>query len=193
MYSSASLYSNIMLNAYIRPPIVLCLFTGSDCVSSITINLDDDNLSNLSIDSKTNTRYEGRKFNTLLRAVLIIISKSISDHVQQITSSAINEISATLMIKRFNAVSRTGLSKDTPQIDEMIKTVFSQPPFGMETYVELNEVNIANAARVFDETIKRMNCGPLQGGMKRTRKPRKQRKQRNQKKQRKTKRTRKPH
>jgi hypothetical protein len=31
----------------------------------------------------------------------------------------------------------------------------------MDTYVELNEANIANARIVFDETIARMNCKPL--------------------------------
>jgi hypothetical protein len=195
--STASLYSNVLLNAYVKPPLLLCLMHGDDCVSSITIKVHE---SEISIDSRTNDRYEGRKFNTLLRAVAIMISKSLSERTERLTSSAANIISAMLMIKRFNAVSEGGdISKDTPEIDKIINDYFEHRG-GMESYVELNEANIANATRVFHETIQRMNCGPISGGLKRTkrnrksneqRKQRKQRKQRNQIKTRKTRKTRK--
>jgi hypothetical protein len=89
-----------------------------------------------------------------------------------------------LMIKRFNAVSEGGdLSKDTPKIDKIINDYYEHSG-SMETHVELNEENIANATTVFHETITRMNCTPLAGG--RTRKPMKQRKQRKTRRQRKT-------
>lgn len=158
MGSTASLYSVVHLNAYVKPPLVLCLMHGDDCVSSITIKVHE---SEISIDSKTNGRYEGRKFNTLLRAVAIMISKSLSERTERLTSSAANIISAMLMIKRFNAVSEGGdLSKDTPEIDKIINDYFEHRG-SMESYVDLNEANIANATAVFHETIQRMNCGPL--------------------------------
>jgi len=190
--STASLYSDTMLNSYFQPPIVLCLFTGNDCVSSLTLQVRE---SELTIDSRTNKRYEGRKFNTLLRAVAIIISKGLNAGAERLVSNAINIVSTILMIKRFNAVSEGGdLSKDTPDIDKKIKDYYDHRD-GMTTHVELNDVNIANASTVFHETIPRMNCTPLAGGLKRTRKQRKQRnqmkqmnqmKQRKQRKQRKT-------
>ena len=156
--STASLYSDITLNSYFQPHIVLCLFTVNDCVSSITITVNDGSLA---IYSKTDTRYKWRKFNTLLRAVAIIVSKRLDERVERLDSSAINIISAFLMIKRFNAVAREGsINKDTPNIDEIIKSFFVDA-CGMETHVELNDANIANATRVFHETIQRMNCGPL--------------------------------
>ena len=143
----------------------------------------------LTIDSRTNERYEGRKFNTLLRAVAIIISKSLNAGAERLVSSALNIVSIILMIKRFNAVSEGGdISKDTPKIDKIIKDYFEHRG-GMETHVELNEENIANATTVFHETIPRMNCNPLAGG--RTRKLRKPRKQRKTSKSKKTKKTRK--
>ena len=158
MGSTASLYSVVHLNAYVKPPLVLCLMHGDDCVSSITIKVHE---SEISIDSRTNGRYEGRKFNTLLRAVAIMISKSLSERTERLTSSAANIISAMLMIKRFNAVSEGGdLSKDTPEIDKIINDYFEHRG-SMESYVDLNEVNIANATAVFHETIQRMNCRPL--------------------------------
>jgi hypothetical protein len=159
--SIASLYTDIFINSYFQPQIILCLFTGNDCVSSITIKVKDDRTT---IDSKTNERYEGRKFNTLLRAVAIIISKSLNESAERLTSSAANIISALLMIKRFNAVSQEGdISKSAispEKLDKVINDYFDHHG-GIETYVELNEVNIANATAVFHETIPRMNCNPL--------------------------------
>ena len=184
--STASLYSNVLLNAYVKPPLLLCLMHGDDCVSSITIKVHE---SEISIDSRTNDRYEGRKFNTLLRAVAIMISKSLSERTERLTSSAANIISAMLMIKRFNAVSEGGdIGKSAippDKLDKVIKDYFDHNG-GIETHVVLNDVNIANATAVFHETIQRMNCTPLSGG--RTRKPRKTRKTRKPRKTRKTKR-----
>jgi len=186
MGSTVSMYSELWLNYFMRPPILLCLMYGNECVSSITMRVRERDIN---IDSKTNERYEGRKFNTLLRAVAIMISKGISESAEQLTSDAINKISARLMITLFNA---TRLDKNAIRyetLDELNKIIdddFSVNG-GMQTRVELNEENIARATSVFHDTLKRIKCHPLQGGMKRTRKPRKQRKQR------KTKRTRKPH
>ena len=195
--STASLYLTVKLNAYIKPPLLLCLMHGDDCVSSITMKVHD---SDISINSMTNKRCEGRKFNTLLRAVAIMISKSLSERTERLKSNAMNIISAMLMIKRFNAVSEGGdiIGKSAippDKLDKVIKDYFDQNG-GMDTHVELNDVNTANALTVFHETIQRMNCTPLSGGFKRTkktrqprrtRKPRKPRKQRKQMNQRKTK------
>lgn len=173
--SSAALYSGIYSNSYFHPQIVLCLFTGNDCVSSITIKIRGNRIT---IDSKTDERYEGRKFNTLLRAVAIILSKSLSETAERLTSDAANVISALLMIKRFNAIAEEGdISKNTisaDKLDKVIKDYFSHRG-NMETYVELNDENIAHATTVFNETIQRMNCEPLQqpggqGGSKKNRK-----------------------
>jgi hypothetical protein len=131
----------------------------------------------VSIDSKTNESYEGRKFNTLLRAVAIIISKSLNERVERLVSDALNPISAKLMIKYFNAVvtkyegEDEGLiiSKSTVAPENLDKTISDYfENGGMETSVELNPENIANATAVFHETIKhdRFNCNPLKGGSK---------------------------
>ena len=186
MGSTVSMYSELWLNYFMRPPLLLCLMYGNECVSSIIMRVRERDID---IDSKTNERYEGRKFNTLLRAVAIMISKGISESAEQLTSDAINKISARLMITLFNAtrLDKTAIRYETlDELNKIIDDDFSVNG-GMETRVELNEENIARATSVFHDTLKRIKCHPLQGGMKRTRKPRKQRKQR------KTKRTRKPH
>ena len=175
--STAALYSGIYSNSYFHPPIVLCLFTDSECVSSITIKIRGNHIT---IDSKTDERYEGRKFNTLLRAVAIILSKNLNESVERLTSSAANVVSALLMIKRFNAITEEGdISKNTispDKLDRVINDYFSHRG-SMETYVELNDENIAHATAVFHETVQRMNCEPLQqpggqGGSKKTKKNR---------------------
>ena len=175
--SVVSLYSDISPNSYFHPQIILCLFTGNNCVSSIAINVTE---SEMTIDSKTNDLYLERKFNTLLRAVAIIVSTSINERAERLVSSAVNVVSALLMITRFNAVLRNGdISKFTispEKLDKVIKDYFAHHA-GMETCVELNEENIANATSVFHETIERMNCDPLKGGKKKyTRKVKKSKK-----------------
>lgn len=191
MGSTVSMFSEWWLNYFIRPPLLLCLMHGNECVSSIKMKVREREIIDINIDSKTNERYEGRKFNTLLRAVAIMISKGLSKSAEELTSVAMNKISARLMITLFNAtrLDKTAIKYKT--IDELNKIIdddFSVHG-GTETHVELNEGNIARATHVFHETIARMNCTLLAGGLKRTKKQRKQRQQRKQRKQRKTRKT----
>jgi hypothetical protein len=179
--SDASLYYDIYVNAFICPKIILCLFTRikqQKCVSSITFNRASDD--EMSISSRTGVSYEGRKFNILLRAVAIIVSRRIMHTTQMVTSNAENVISALIMIKWFNAVSDrvTILPPDHDRLYDTLASYFTTNA-RLETHVDLNEVNTANATRVFHETIKRMNCNPLAGGnrkLKRTKRIRNPRK-----------------
>ena len=181
--STVTMYSGVLLNDYIIPPLLLCLMHGNDCVSSITLKVSEREPI---IDSRTNALYEGRKFNTLLRAVAIIISKSLYQNAEYLISYAANIISAILMIKRFNAcatfifpdTSRVDISKTSIKPEKLDKTIKEYFDYygGMQTHVDLNEENIANATSVFHETIQRMNCEPLAGGMKRTKRIRKPKK-----------------
>jgi hypothetical protein len=158
--SNIHLFSTIFphdLNSfYTFPNIVLCLFTGNDCVSSITMHFIHDDgvlgkISELSIDSKTSLRFEGRKFNKLLRAVAIIISKEIDPTVDTLTSLASNPVSALIMINSFNAY--------TLDIDRK-KFIGKPAPVDLrllKTYVELNDDNIENAKSVFMDIIQTKN------------------------------------
>ena len=194
MGSTVSMYSELGLNSFMRPPLLLCLMYGNECVSSITMKVREREIIDINIDSKTNKQYEGRKFNTLLRAVAIMISKGLSKSAEQLTSDAINQISARLMITLFNAtrLDKTAIRyKTLDELNKIIDDDFSVHG-GMETRVELNEENIARATIVFHKTITRMNCTPLAGGRTmKPRKPRKPRKQRNPNKSMKSKKTRK--
>jgi hypothetical protein len=167
--STVTMYSAQQLNCFIMPPLLLCLMHGNECVSSITMvmdeSIDDMTIQIFQIYSRTDPRCKKRGFNTLLRAVAIMISKGLNERAEQLVSDAINITSALLMIKHFNAVSQEGdISNRTVEpknLDQVVKDSFYQQNGRMETMVELNEENIANATTVFHETIPRMNCDPL--------------------------------
>jgi disulfide oxidoreductase YuzD len=150
--------------------LLLCLFNDNKCVSSVSINISKDTLD---ITSKTHIRYEGRKFNKLLRSVIIIIAKNLDESIQFIKSSAINPISAFLMLKSFNAISKNDEGEiilDKTSTFENIKTAIEESEYSnIDSIVELNEENIENAKAVFNSTIESINCGPLAGGNMKTR------------------------
>ena len=165
--STVTMYSAQQLNYFIIPPLLLCLMHRNECVSSITMEMDKKSIDEMTIQifqiySRTDARYRKRGFNTLLRAVAIMISKGLNERAERLVSDAINITSALLMIKRFNAVSQEGdISKFTispEKFDKVIKDYFHQHDDKMETMVELNEENIANATTVFRKTIEKINC-----------------------------------
>ena len=140
--------------------LLLCLFNNNNCVSSLSIKFYESN--NMTISSRTSKYYEGRKFNKLLRAVLLIIAKEINKKCQIINSYAINPISAFVMIKRLNAEFKGRILLNKNSSFEDIKTFMdSNPDEGLLTKTELNAENIQNATAVFFETIREINCGPL--------------------------------
>jgi hypothetical protein len=90
--------------------LVLCLNHSDGCISSITISIKDDKIS---IDSETAEKFQFKKYNKLLRCIVIIISKLISPEATELVSSAINPISAYLMINTFNGfISQSGEEND---------------------------------------------------------------------------------
>jgi hypothetical protein len=80
--------------------LVLCLYKGNHCISSITINIKKGGKA-LSIDSRTHGSYIKKKYNTLLRSIIIIISEHISKDLKYIISIATNPDSAYMMMQYF--------------------------------------------------------------------------------------------
>ena len=79
--------------------LVLCLYYGElHCISSITIKIIGEELS---IDSKTTPGYEARKYNILLRSIIIIISNYLSTDIKYIKSIAITPASAYILMQHF--------------------------------------------------------------------------------------------
>ena len=95
------------INVYspkLKNSILVCLYYNNDCIASIQLFKNDENIE---LRSFTNEMFSGKKYNTLLRFVLILISNKIKVNGQNITvlhSSALNPISAHLLMSKFNSM-----------------------------------------------------------------------------------------
>lgn len=123
---NVSIYENMN-----NPQIILCLNLGTQCVSSIACKITKTTRS-MEISSKTHESHEGKKYNTLMRAVILLVASSIEYNVaksvmkssksksrgknktkkamgktkktvNKIISRSINPISTLLLVKYFNA------------------------------------------------------------------------------------------
>jgi len=89
--------------------LVLCLYYDNHCISSITIKIDGGELF---IDSRTHEPYQNKKYNILLRSIIIILSKHISKDIKYIISNAINQGSAYMMMQYFGGILYNPYSSD---------------------------------------------------------------------------------
>lgn len=105
---SASLYDDDS-----DPDFVICLNYKKDdtknCISSISCKINKENFS-VEFSSKTEKIYEGKKYNVILRSVLIILCPYIKikiddtyHNISEIISRAINPISIYLLARYFHA------------------------------------------------------------------------------------------
>lgn len=153
--------------------LVLCLYNDNHCISSITITIDGIELS---IDSRTHTDYERRKYNILLRSIIIIISKYLSSDITYIKSVAINPASAYILMqylggklfksdginlgyynrKFFNFSETNGMPLYQPDTDykKLFELYKKQGLFEVLVIaVELNDENIQNAYNKFHDLL----------------------------------------
>ena len=154
--------------------LVLCLNHADGCISSITISIKDDKIS---IDSGTAEKFQFKKYNKLLRCIVIIISKLISPAATELVSSAINPISAYLMINTFNGfIPQNGEKNDmffkflkTKNIDDIYSlkenmiSIFKQYKkvnnnFMLTIQVDLTHKNIEFAEYKFDTILTELLC-----------------------------------
>ena len=134
-YSTLELFKFYVFSEPLDPyDLVLCLYKGKHCISSITIRLIGD--VELDMASYTHPENVNKKYNTLLCCTLILISTLLSSNIQRIRTYALNPISEHIFKTYFGAT-----------LDD-------------ENYinVELNEENIQNAEIKFDEILKKITC-----------------------------------
>jgi len=154
--------------------LILCLYNEHGCISSISINFEDESIN---IDSVTDSNFEGKKYNKLLRSVVILISVLLPVHISRIISVAINPISAYLLITYFGGIIPppdivpdnieffTFLQEShitiTPETD--YKELFKEfektnREFELVVYIELTPKNIANAEVKFQTILDEILC-----------------------------------
>jgi len=77
--------------------IILCLSNHKGCISSIGIEIENGVII---INSNTDSKYAGKKYNKLLRGFMIFIAQSLNCNI--IESTAMNPISVWLLLKYYN-------------------------------------------------------------------------------------------
>lgn len=82
--------------------ILLCLYHGNKCVSSVTGRYNKTNRS-MELLSKTAPEYEGMKFNLYLRSVFIYLMCFVRPTIERIVSHSMNPVSTYAMYKHYNA------------------------------------------------------------------------------------------
>jgi hypothetical protein len=154
--------------------LVLCLYKGNHCISSITINITiKKDGKELSIDSRTHTEYERKNYNILLRSIIIIISEHISTDIKYIISIAINPGSAYMMMQyfggklfnpygglgmleseflKFSEEMRMPLYRPDTNYKELFKS-YTDKFYRLIIAVEVNPENIQNAYNKFHDLL----------------------------------------
>jgi hypothetical protein len=169
--STLELYDDLKKKYSVGPYLlVLCLYNDNHCISSITIKIDGKELY---IDSKTHTDYEGRKYNILLRSIIIILSKHISKDIKYIISLAINQGSAYMMMQYFggklhnpyydgenereffNFSEKVGIPLYKPDTDyKRLFDLYTDKFKKLTIAVEVNPENILKAETKFNDLVR---------------------------------------
>jgi hypothetical protein len=82
--------------------IILCLYHGQKCVSSVTGRYNQSKNS-MELLSKTASEYEGLKFNLYLRTIFMYLMCFVRPSIQTIFSHSMNPISTYTMYKHYHA------------------------------------------------------------------------------------------
>jgi hypothetical protein len=159
--------------------VLLCLYDGEICVSSILLNIKS-NRRYADIASRTSKVHEGNNLNKLLRAAAILVAPKIKPDLSYLISYAINPISVHLLVKYFDGEVQL-LDHDKNAINEqsLYDLLPGYPPHmtlrdaqdiisefrQVNIYMHLDPNHIAMAERVFRETAPKVRCdrGPGPG------------------------------
>lgn len=82
--------------------IILCLYHGKRCVSSVTGRYNK-RLNSMELLSKTDREYEGLKFNLYLRTIFMYLMCFVRPSITKIYSHSVNPISTYAMYKHYHA------------------------------------------------------------------------------------------
>ena len=150
--------------------LILCLYKENKCVSSIEIIVRHKYIS---INTRTCKECQSKKYNKLLRAVIIIIAKLLNPKNKYIESDAINPISAYLSLHHFNGIlpidenetffeylknTNAHNAKNMSKITlKMLKEYEELEDFDLLIHDPLTDRDILNAENKFKDTIKEIN------------------------------------
>ena len=131
-------HAHVCLGCGFYENIILALCKDIECISTIELLIEPNRT--IRINSKTDNKQEGKKYNKLLRTVLSIVAPEI-EVIDNIRSIATNPVSAWLLIKYSNAIIEPG------------------HPF--EKYLKDNDKTIENVDKEMINRYYENNGGPI--------------------------------
>jgi len=165
---------NDAVNILTANTLLLSIFKGDTCVSSIELIPDG---SNITINRNTHRDYQNRKFIKLLTSVTIIIARSLN--ITKIKTITVNPTTSYLMVKYFQATAYISFEdafeddgeddgEDDYEDDITTKLVsyekhkrYLHKYKRIRTEVKIDDHNIDNAERMFDIIEKEVKCKRL--------------------------------
>jgi hypothetical protein len=138
----------------------------------------------VSINSKTDSLYENKKYNKLLRCVSLLIMQLISPTITKLTSYTVNPISTYILMKYFGGrIDPIGHEDFFKWMDDnklvlepsKYRKIFEEyykyasdiykkddarydELYGIQVNIDINEETIKNAERLFNETVTEISC-----------------------------------
>ena len=157
--------------------LMLCLYLKKNmnkCVSSVEMveEIDDDDEEEeerpktIVINSMTNEKYEGRKYNKLNRAAVIMIAGRTGHEF--VVSNAVHPSSVWLLLNTFKGTIHPDITKPPKLYNKLDKYLESIGGF-LEIEIAVNEESVNRAAKVFSEVVSVLSA-PSVGGKRRTKK-----------------------
>lgn len=132
-------------------PIIICLTIADFCVSSIELLEEGDDAMFIEIRSKTDAAHQRKYYNTMLRALALMVIPLIWPNAMHMLSYATNPLSIHTMVNRFHARVDDKLfeNKTKKQIKKQMPTGQSVP-----IVIPLSSETIEHAKQIFYQYIK---------------------------------------
>lgn len=148
---------------------VLCLYFYEKCISTIEFNSPDEN-GDMMFESYTNVNMYNRKYNKLLRSILIIIlneTKQLNVHINQLISIPMNFISAWSILSTYDAIYDTEDNTDFMnfknaymkrnktefKLKDLLTEAYEQDKGPVVLFLPINDVNVGKAIRVYYDLL----------------------------------------
>ncbi len=139
---------NAEFDSYYLNSHVICLLYKNSCISTIHYFIQNKQLT---INSDTDEKYRNNKYNSLLRAIAVIISQFYD--VEELISNAINPISVYTLSKYFIVTYDTRFTKylkNQKPTFELCKEYMVKTDLSVDVYIKISDENIQRAIHVYE-------------------------------------------
>jgi hypothetical protein len=131
-------------------PLYLCLSYQDKCISFIICDIENDTLT---IEIKTSSTHQNKKYNLLLNSIILIIAHKYK--IKNIYAYAINPITVFMLVRHFDTIYNANFDKfinDRPITLEICNQYFNQYHF-LEMYVPITIQNVKKAIHLYQSLL----------------------------------------